>query len=65
MCSGRTGSGRYAPSTAFSSIQKPCSKGERECATGQPMIPASRVVPVIFTIKCSQPSQDAEGRTRA
>src|SRR5580700_6900953 len=31
-----------------SSIQKLCSAGERECATGHPMMPASRVLPVIL-----------------
>src|SRR5690348_8191946 len=31
-----------------SSSQKLCSVGERECVIGQPMIPASRVLPVIF-----------------
>src|SRR6266550_9377360 len=31
-----------------SSIQKLCSAGEREWVTGQPMIPASRVRPVIL-----------------
>src|SRR5438477_13040250 len=29
-----------------SSSQKLCRAGERECATGQPMMPASRVFPV-------------------
>src|SRR5712692_6956411 len=31
-----------------SSIQKLCRAGERECATGHPMMPASRVLPVIL-----------------
>ena len=31
-----------------SSIQKLCRAGERECATGYPMMPASRVLPVIL-----------------
>src|SRR4051794_29729172 len=34
----------------FSSSQKLCSAGERECDTGQPMIPASLVRPVILIV---------------
>src|SRR5258706_16310327 len=36
-----------------SSIQKLCNAGEREWVTGQPMIPASRVRPVILMVPAS------------
>src|ERR1051326_4977563 len=36
------------PSTPFCASQKLCSTGDRECETGQPMMPASRVLPVIL-----------------
>src|SRR5688500_6331457 len=37
----------------YSSSQKLCRAGERECETGQPMIPASRVLPVILIASAS------------
>src|ERR1051326_4726185 len=36
-----------------SSSQQLCNAGERECETGQPMIPASRVLPVILIASTS------------
>src|SRR3569832_2124669 len=44
--SGRTGNGTSAPSIPISFSQKPCSRGETACDTGQPMMPAILAAPV-------------------
>src|SRR6185312_16789785 len=44
--------------------QKPCNAGEREWATGHPMMPASRAAPVIGMKRTSFPHHAAAAQER-